>query len=146
MWESRRLTTLWAFTACYRDSFNFFFYLYYDSSTLGLLSNGDKFPLCCRNELQEYMKPRTPKARMRIQIRTNPWWGKQPTRSYKEEEKAYRMLSHFPYAVSLVMVISWVKSMICWLGFCQLRRFSEVPYKFWNSSAFIILFLYNLLT
>jgi hypothetical protein len=23
MWEPRRLTTLWAFTACYRDSFNF---------------------------------------------------------------------------------------------------------------------------
>jgi hypothetical protein len=28
MWEPRRLTTLWAFTACYRDSFTFFFYLY----------------------------------------------------------------------------------------------------------------------
>jgi hypothetical protein len=27
MWEPRRLTTLWAFTACYRDNFNFF-YLY----------------------------------------------------------------------------------------------------------------------
>jgi hypothetical protein len=25
MWESRRLTTLWAFTACYRDSFTYFF-------------------------------------------------------------------------------------------------------------------------
>jgi hypothetical protein len=24
MWEPRRLTTLWAFTDCYRDSFNFF--------------------------------------------------------------------------------------------------------------------------
>jgi hypothetical protein len=24
MWESRRITTLWAFTACYRDSFTFF--------------------------------------------------------------------------------------------------------------------------
>jgi hypothetical protein len=23
MWERRRLTTLWAFTACYRDSFTF---------------------------------------------------------------------------------------------------------------------------
>jgi hypothetical protein len=23
MWEPRRLTTLWAFTACYRDNFNF---------------------------------------------------------------------------------------------------------------------------
>jgi hypothetical protein len=23
MWEPRRLTTLWAFTACYRDSFTF---------------------------------------------------------------------------------------------------------------------------
>jgi hypothetical protein len=27
MWEPRRLTTLWAFTACYRDSFTFFFYI-----------------------------------------------------------------------------------------------------------------------
>jgi hypothetical protein len=26
MWEPRRLTTLWAFTACYRDSFSFTFY------------------------------------------------------------------------------------------------------------------------
>jgi hypothetical protein len=26
MWEPRRLTTLWASTACYRDSFTFFFY------------------------------------------------------------------------------------------------------------------------
>jgi hypothetical protein len=25
MWESRRLTNLWAFTACYRDSFIFFY-------------------------------------------------------------------------------------------------------------------------
>jgi hypothetical protein len=25
MWEPRRLTTLWAFTACYRDSFTFLF-------------------------------------------------------------------------------------------------------------------------
>jgi hypothetical protein len=25
MWEPRRLTTLWASTACYRDSFTFFF-------------------------------------------------------------------------------------------------------------------------
>jgi hypothetical protein len=24
MWEPRRLTALWAFTACYRDSFTFF--------------------------------------------------------------------------------------------------------------------------
>jgi hypothetical protein len=28
MWEPRRLTNLWASTACYRDSFTFFFYLY----------------------------------------------------------------------------------------------------------------------
>jgi hypothetical protein len=27
MWEPRRLTTLWAFTACFRDSFTFSFYL-----------------------------------------------------------------------------------------------------------------------
>jgi hypothetical protein len=26
MWEPRRLTTLWAFMACYRDSFTFFTY------------------------------------------------------------------------------------------------------------------------
>jgi hypothetical protein len=25
MWDPQRLTTLWAFTACYRDSFTFFF-------------------------------------------------------------------------------------------------------------------------
>jgi hypothetical protein len=25
MWEPRRLTTLWAFTACYRDSFTLFY-------------------------------------------------------------------------------------------------------------------------
>jgi hypothetical protein len=25
MWEPRRHTTIWAFTACYRDSFTFFF-------------------------------------------------------------------------------------------------------------------------
>jgi hypothetical protein len=28
MWEPRRLTTLWSFTACYRDRFTFTFYLY----------------------------------------------------------------------------------------------------------------------
>jgi hypothetical protein len=27
MWDPQRLTTLWAFTACYKDSFTFFFYL-----------------------------------------------------------------------------------------------------------------------
>jgi hypothetical protein len=27
MWEPRRLRTLWAFTACYRDSFTFFTFL-----------------------------------------------------------------------------------------------------------------------
>jgi hypothetical protein len=27
MWEPRPLTALWAFTACYRDSFTFFFFL-----------------------------------------------------------------------------------------------------------------------
>jgi hypothetical protein len=26
LWDPQRLTTLWAFTACYRDSFTFFFY------------------------------------------------------------------------------------------------------------------------
>jgi hypothetical protein len=26
MWEPRRLTTVWAFTACYRDSVTFFIY------------------------------------------------------------------------------------------------------------------------
>jgi hypothetical protein len=29
MWEPRPLTTLWAFTACYRDSFTFYFTLLY---------------------------------------------------------------------------------------------------------------------
>jgi hypothetical protein len=30
MWEPRRHTTLWAFTACYKNSFTFFFYQYKD--------------------------------------------------------------------------------------------------------------------
>jgi hypothetical protein len=30
MWEPRRLTALWAFTACYRDSFTFAFLLYHE--------------------------------------------------------------------------------------------------------------------
>jgi hypothetical protein len=29
MWESRRLTTVWASTACYRDSFTFFLNAFY---------------------------------------------------------------------------------------------------------------------
>jgi hypothetical protein len=29
LWELRRLTTLWASTACYRDSFTFTFYISY---------------------------------------------------------------------------------------------------------------------
>jgi hypothetical protein len=29
MWEPRRLTTLWAFTACYRDSFTFLYSFLY---------------------------------------------------------------------------------------------------------------------
>jgi hypothetical protein len=29
MWEPRRLTTLWTFTACYRDSFTFVFTLFF---------------------------------------------------------------------------------------------------------------------
>jgi hypothetical protein len=35
MWEPQHLTTLWAFTACYRDSITFF-YLYLDNVLLGL--------------------------------------------------------------------------------------------------------------
>jgi hypothetical protein len=31
MWEPRRLTTLWAFMACYRDSFTFFLYEQHDT-------------------------------------------------------------------------------------------------------------------
>jgi hypothetical protein len=27
MWEPRRLTILWAFTACYRDTFTFYYFL-----------------------------------------------------------------------------------------------------------------------
>jgi hypothetical protein len=30
MWEPRRLTTPWAFTSCYRDSFTFFWYIIWD--------------------------------------------------------------------------------------------------------------------
>jgi hypothetical protein len=29
MWEPRRLTTLWASTACYRDSFTFYLHIFY---------------------------------------------------------------------------------------------------------------------
>jgi hypothetical protein len=29
MWEPRRLTTLWASMACYRDSFTFFFFTFF---------------------------------------------------------------------------------------------------------------------
>jgi hypothetical protein len=29
MWEPRRVTTLWAFTACYRDNFTLTFYFYW---------------------------------------------------------------------------------------------------------------------
>jgi hypothetical protein len=28
IWEPRRLTTVWAFMACYRDSFSFYLYLH----------------------------------------------------------------------------------------------------------------------
>jgi hypothetical protein len=31
MWEPRRLTTVWASTACYRDSFTFLLPFYLDS-------------------------------------------------------------------------------------------------------------------
>jgi hypothetical protein len=34
MWEPRRLTTLWAFTACYRDSFTFFIFCAYAERSL----------------------------------------------------------------------------------------------------------------
>jgi hypothetical protein len=44
MWEPRRLTNLWAFTACYRDSFTFFYLFtalnfprYCDSGVLNIL-------------------------------------------------------------------------------------------------------------
>jgi hypothetical protein len=33
MWEPRRLTTLWAFMACYRDSFTFFLTVQYLATT-----------------------------------------------------------------------------------------------------------------
>jgi hypothetical protein len=36
MWEPRRLTTLWAFTACYMDSFTFFFLLVLKSAVFFL--------------------------------------------------------------------------------------------------------------
>jgi hypothetical protein len=44
MWEPRRLTTLWAFKACYRDSFTFFFTLY-QLLFLDLHSTGLIFPI-----------------------------------------------------------------------------------------------------
>jgi prephenate dehydrogenase len=34
MWERRRLTTLWAFMACYRDNFTFTFFFYYAYYTI----------------------------------------------------------------------------------------------------------------
>jgi hypothetical protein len=34
IWEPRRPTTLWAPTACYRDSFTFFFTFYTDSKVI----------------------------------------------------------------------------------------------------------------
>jgi hypothetical protein len=34
MWEPRPLTTLWAFTACYRDSFTFFTFTPFLNTTL----------------------------------------------------------------------------------------------------------------
>jgi hypothetical protein len=39
MWEPRRITTLWAFMACYRDSFNFTFTRHYilDDSAFHIL-------------------------------------------------------------------------------------------------------------
>jgi hypothetical protein len=35
MWDPRRVTTLWVFTACYRDSFTFFIAIkvYYEEGT-----------------------------------------------------------------------------------------------------------------
>jgi hypothetical protein len=34
MWEPRPLTPLWAFTACYRDSFTLLFFIFYLTSPL----------------------------------------------------------------------------------------------------------------
>jgi hypothetical protein len=45
MWEPRSLTTLWAFTACYRDSFTF--YLYHTTLPQGYPEDGDT--RCARN-------------------------------------------------------------------------------------------------
>jgi hypothetical protein len=42
MWKPRRLTTLWAFTACYRDSFTF----YSKFESCPFKGSKDK-PLCC---------------------------------------------------------------------------------------------------
>jgi hypothetical protein len=36
MWEPRRLTNLWASTACYKDSFTFLPFYLYDRSGYGL--------------------------------------------------------------------------------------------------------------
>jgi hypothetical protein len=48
MWEPRRLTTLWAFTACYRDSFTIFFTFY--SGQLGQNLTGPY--ICCRPDIK----------------------------------------------------------------------------------------------
>jgi hypothetical protein len=44
MWEPRRLTTLWAFMACYRDSFTFF-----------LFNKTDKIQLFANKSVHSYL-------------------------------------------------------------------------------------------
>jgi hypothetical protein len=42
MWDPQRLTTLWAFTACYRDTFTLFYIEQYGSAFL-LLNETDRY-------------------------------------------------------------------------------------------------------
>jgi hypothetical protein len=48
MWDPQRLTTLWAFTACYRDSF-YFYFTYNDIELIDteLSQNINNKELCC---------------------------------------------------------------------------------------------------
>jgi hypothetical protein len=52
MWEPRRVTTLWAFTACYRDSFTFFF-----NSCKGVLWISNHESVLCVQCRWRYIKP-----------------------------------------------------------------------------------------
>jgi hypothetical protein len=59
MWEPRRLTNLWAFTACYRDSFTFFLCptgpIYSTKILLRILHTALDLIISCRYNLLTYL-------------------------------------------------------------------------------------------